>query len=90
MKHFTSNLKRELEPLWNLHCMASVITYLSADDRLNFASTKSTGLFVVVVVVVDFTKAISPETSSTQCLLSEVFSKFIYFVLLSNYLCISW
>lgn len=55
MKHFTSNLKRELEPLWNLHCMASVITYLSADDRLNFASTKSTGLFVVVVVVVDFT-----------------------------------
>lgn len=52
MKHFTSNLKRELEPLWNLHCMASVITYLSADDRLNFASTKSTGLFVVVVVVV--------------------------------------
>lgn len=49
---FHQQLKRELEPLWSLHCTASVITYLSADDRLNFAPIKSTGVFVVVV---DFT-----------------------------------
>lgn len=48
---FHQQFKRELEPLRSLHCTASVITYLSADERLNFAPIESTQVFVVV----DFT-----------------------------------